>query len=104
MDLVDQLNHIFYPRAIAVVGASDNPKKVGFMCVKSLLEAGFSGKIYPVNPDLSELFGLKGYPSVTAIPGEVDLAIIAIPAQLTIPVVEDCVAKGVKGTMAWNWV
>jgi len=102
MDLIEQLNHIFYPRAIAVVGASDNSKKVGFMCVKSLLEAGFSGKIYPVNPDLSELFGLKVYPSVTAIPGEVDLAIIAIPAQLTIPVVEDCVAKGVKGTIMFT--
>lgn len=99
MDLVEQLNHVFYPRAIAIVGASDNPKKVGFMCVKSLLEAGFKGKVYPVNPDLSELFGLRAYPSVKAIAGEVDLAIIAIPAQLTTSVVEECVAKGVKGAI-----
>lgn len=99
MDLVEQLNYVFYPRAVAIVGASDNPRKVGFMCVKSLLAAGFKGKIYPVNPDLSELFGLRAYPSVKAIPGEVDLAIIAIPAQLTIPVVEECVDKGIKGTI-----
>ena len=47
MDLIEQLNHIFYPRAIAVVGASDNPKKVGFMCVKSLLEAGLVVRFIP---------------------------------------------------------
>lgn len=99
MDLVEQLNHIFYPRAVVVVGASANPDKVGFICVASLLEAGFRGRIYPVNPGLPELFGLRAYPSVTAIPGEVDLAIIVIPAQLTISAVKDCIAKGVKGAI-----
>jgi len=102
MDLIEQLNYVFYPRAIAVVGASDNPKKVGSMGIRSLLEAGFKGKIYPVNPALSELFGLKVYPSVKAIPGEVDLAVIAIPAQLTLPVVEECVAKGIKATIMFT--
>ena len=102
MDLVKQLNHIFNPRAIAVVGASDNPSKVGFMCVDSLLKAGFKGEIYPVNPNLSELFGLKVYPSVRAIPEEVDLAIITIPARQTISVLEECVAKGIKGTIMFT--
>ena len=102
MDLVEQLNHVFYPRAIAVVGASDNPRKVGSMGVRSLVEGGFEGKIYPVNPDLSELFGLKAYPSVKAIPGEVDLAVIAIPARLTIPVVEECIAKGIKAAIMFT--
>jgi len=99
MDLVKQLNHIFYPRTIAVIGASANPEKAGFMCIASLVEAGFRGKIYPVNPGLSELFGLKAYPSVQAIPGEVDLAVIAIPAELTISAIEECIGKGIKGAI-----
>ncbi|MDH5695524.1 MAG: CoA-binding protein [Dehalococcoidia bacterium] len=99
MDLVEQLDHIFSPRSIAVVGASVNPEKVGFMCVANLLEVGFGGRVYPVNPGLSELFGLRVYPSVTAIPGEVDLAIVAIPAELTVSTIEECIAKGIKGAV-----
>ncbi len=99
MDLVEQLDRIFHPRAIAIIGASASPEKVGAMCLRNLLEAGFRGKIYPVNPSLSELFGLRAYPSVRAIPGEIDLAIITIPARLTIPAIEECAAKGVKGAI-----
>lgn len=99
MDLMEQLNHIFYPKSVAVVGASANPEKAGFLCVKSLLEGGFRGRIYPVNPGLSELLGLKVYPSVQVIPGEVDLAIIAIPAELTISAIEECISKGIKGVI-----
>ena len=99
MDLVEQLNHIFYPRTIAVVGASTNPEKAGFMCLENLLEAGFRGKIYPVNPGLSEAFGLKAYSSVKDIPGEIDLAMVVIPAQLAMPVIEECIVKGIKGVI-----
>ncbi len=99
MDLVEQLDRIFYPRSVAVVGASANPEKVGFMCVGNLLEAGFGGRVYPVNPGLAQLFGLKAYPSVSAIPGEVDLAMVAIPAELTLSTIEECIAKGVKGAI-----
>jgi len=99
VNLVEQLNRIFYPRSVAVVGASANPEKIGFMCVSNLLEAGFGGKIYPVNPAIKELFGLEVYPSVAAIPGEVDLAMVVIPAELTLAAVEECVAKGVKGAI-----
>ncbi len=99
MNLVEQLDRIFYPRSVAVVGASANPEKMGFMCVGNLLEAGFGGKVYPVNPGISELFGLEVYPSVAAIPGEVDLAMVVIPAELTLSTIEECVAKGVKGAI-----
>ncbi len=102
MGLLDQLDHIFYPRTIAVVGASANPEKLGFMCMANLLEAGFKGRIYPVNPDLAELFGLRAYPSLRAIPGEVDLAIVTIPAELTVSAIEECVAKGVKGAIMFG--
>ena len=99
MDLVEQLDHIFYPRSVAVVGASANPEKMGFMCVGNLLEAGFGGRVYPVNPGLAQLFGLKAYSSVTAIPGEVDLAMVVIPAEFTLSTIEECIAKGVKGAI-----
>jgi acetyl-CoA synthetase (ADP-forming) len=99
MNLVEQLDRIFYPRSVAVVGASASPEKVGFMCVGNLLDAGFGGKVYPVNPGISELFGLEVYPSVAAIPGEVDLAMVAIPAELTLAAVEECIARGVKGAI-----
>jgi len=99
MDLVEQLNHIFYPRTIAVVGVSSDPKKIGAMCLRSLLDGGFKGKIYGVNPNLTELWGLKLYPSVSSIPDDVDLAIVVIPAEQTVPVVEECASKGVKGTI-----
>jgi len=62
MDLIEQLNHIFYPRAIAIVGASASPGKVGFMCMKSVVEGGFRGRIYPVNPSLAEVSGLRAFP------------------------------------------
>ncbi len=99
MDLMEQLDHIFSPKSIAVVGASANPEKVGFMCVGNLLEAGFGGRVYPVNPGLAQLFGLRAYPSVSAIPGEVDLAMVVIPAEFTPSTIEECVAKGVKGAI-----
>ena len=99
MDLVEQLDHIFLPRSVAVVGASANPEKVGFRVVNNLLEAGFRGRIYPVNPGLSQLFGLRAYPSVLAIPGEVDLAMVVIPAERTLSTIEECIAKGIKGAI-----
>ncbi|GAH69576.1 unnamed protein product, partial [marine sediment metagenome] len=57
MNLVKQLDRIFNPRSVAVVGASANPEKVGYMCVGNLLESGFKGRVYPVNPGLAQLFG-----------------------------------------------
>jgi len=99
MDLVAQLDCIFNPRAVAVIGASANPEKPGFMCMTSLVRDGFKGKIYPVNPGLSELFGLKAYPSILAIPEDIDLAVVVIPAEQTISVIEECIVKGIKGAI-----
>ncbi len=92
---------MFYPKTVAVIGASNTPNKVGFMCIQSLVKSGYKGKIYPVNHSLHDhdLLGFNVYPSVTAIPEEVDLAIVVIPARLTLPVIEECVAKGVKAAV-----
>jgi acetyltransferase len=63
------------------------------------VEAGFRGKVYPINPGLSELMGLTTYPSISALPGDVDLAIIAIPAELSVSVIEECISRGLKGAV-----
>lgn len=85
---------IFYPESIAVIGASINPKKVGYSVLRNLLS--FSGSLYPVNPSHGELFGRTAYPSVQDIPGPVDWAIVAVPARLVPGVIEECGRKGVR--------
>jgi acetate---CoA ligase (ADP-forming) len=75
------LDNFFNPRSIAVVGASRAPGKVGFEVIKNLVNGGFDGKIYPVNPKASDVFGIKCLPAVKDIPGAVDLAVIAIPPK-----------------------
>lgn len=87
---------IFYPKSHAVIGASASERKFGGRFLKTLLNFGYSGKVYPVNPQESEVLGLKCYPTVGDIPGEVDFASIAIPARTVPAVMEECLAKGVK--------
>lgn len=91
-----ELEPLFYPRSIAIIGATQNEQKLGYHWVKSLVRAGFNGNIYPVNPYEEEVLGLKIYPSITAIPGSVDYVIVSIPRELVPQVVEDCAVKGVK--------
>lgn len=84
---------IFYPRSIAVVGASRDECKIGSMWVKGLSSAGFRGPIYPVNPGGGEIFGLKIYRNLTDIPGPVDLVICCIPRTMVLDLLIDCGAK-----------
>ncbi|QSZ68203.1 CoA-binding protein [Methanofollis aquaemaris] len=81
------------PRTIAVVGASADPTKVGYAVMRNLL--GFDGRLCPVNPHREQVLGLPAYPSVGAVPGEVDLAVVAVRASLVPGVVRDCGEKGV---------
>ncbi len=99
MDLIQQLNHIFHPESIAIVGASANPDKLGYMCVSNLVKAGFGGRIYPINPTLSEVLGLRTYRSLEAVPDQIDLAIIVVPAHQTVSAVEGSVAHNAKGAV-----
>src|SRR5574341_2612272 len=91
-----ELSSIFEPKSIAVVGASNNEMKWGGRLLKNLL-SGFKGKIYPVNPKEILVLGVKAYSSVLDIPDEVEMAVITIPSQFVIPVVEECGRKGVRG-------
>ena len=90
----DLLDEMFHPKSIAVIGASSTNLERGW--VTRLLNFGYSGNLYPVNPKASEIAGLKAYPTIGDIPGAVDYAIFNIPARLAPQVMEDCIAKGVK--------
>jgi len=93
---VESIKAILYPRSIAIIGASRIPGTVGYSLVRCLIQSGFTGAIYPVNPNAEVVQSIKAYPTVLAIPGDVDLAIIAVPAKLVPRVTEECGQKGVK--------
>ena len=99
--LMVQLDAIFSPESIAVVGV---PKgmKTGKLFLMALLDQGFPGTIYPVHPEAEEIEGLKAYPTVSSIPGRVDLAIILVSHDRTLPVVRECAEKGVKGAVLFS--
>ena len=82
------LDAIFNPKSIAIVGASDNPGKLGFHVMKSLVQGGYPNSLFPVNPGKDELFGTRAYPSLLQVPEEVDLSIIVLPAELVAKTIE----------------
>lgn len=90
------LDSFFSPRGVAVVGASREKGKVGHDVLQNLIQYKYGGNIYPVNPKADEILGLKSYAAVSDIPGEVDLAVLVVPARYTVPVIEDCAKKKVK--------
>jgi acetyltransferase len=89
------LGQMFAPRAVAVVGASRDPDKVGYRVVENLLKGGFDGPIYPVNPTASQLLGIPAYPSLSEIDRPIDLAVIVLPASLVLSTLEACAARGI---------
>lgn len=90
------LRNFFQPSAVAVIGASKTPGKVGHSIVKNLIEVGYPGQIYPINPREKEIEGLKAYSSIMEVPGPVEMAVIAVPAARVLNVVEECGQKGVQ--------
>ena len=94
---VPQLNKIFNPNSIAIIGASDEEDSIGYILTKNLTESEFKGKTYPVNIHKQEILGLKAYTTVEKIPETVDLAIIATPAKTIPNIVEQCGKAGIKG-------
>ncbi|TCK21671.1 bifunctional GNAT family N-acetyltransferase/acetate--CoA ligase family protein [Pseudonocardia endophytica] len=88
--------NLLRPSSVAVIGASADETKIGHAVLTNLLRAGFSGPVYPVNPDARSVRGVRAYPSVIDIPDEVDLAVVAIPAAGIDDVMDDCLAKGVR--------
>ena len=93
------LDVFFNPASVAVVGASRDPLKVNYNLLVNLLGLKFTGRIYPINPSVQEIMGIKAYPKLTSIENEVELVICAVPAAATLDVIKDCVEKGVKGVV-----
>lgn len=90
------LKCLFEPRSVAIVGASRDELKSGGMFIKRMLEDGYAGKIYPINRRETEIMGLQCYKSVSEVPGEVDMAILAVPAAAILESMQDCARKKVK--------
>jgi len=91
------LDAIFNPGSVAVIGASDNPGKLGSHVMKSLTQGRYPGRIYPVNPGKDEIMGIKTYPSLTRVPDIIDLSIVVLPADQVPKIIKECHEKGVKG-------
>ncbi|HUM17711.1 MAG TPA: acetate--CoA ligase family protein [Candidatus Nitrosotalea sp.] len=96
------LSAVFRPRAIAVVGASDDPVKIGGRPLAFLLRHGYPGRVFPVNPARATVQGLRAFPSVAAIPEEVDLAIVVVPAERVEESLEAAAAKGIRAAIVFS--
>lgn len=94
-----ELDFIFRPRSIAVIGATNNPIKLGFQFVSYMKEQGYAGEIYPINPKGGEILGLKIYPSLDLVENEVDLVLILAAADTVPQIIRECAQKGVRGVI-----
>jgi len=96
---ITNFSAIFEPNSVAVIGASSNVEKIGYSILKNIIDAGFKGDIFPVNPRGGEILNLKAFPSVLQIQRDIDVVVIVVPAQIVPSVIEECVQKGVKGAI-----
>ncbi len=93
------LEHFFNPSSVAVVGASQSPGKIGYDILNNILQYGYAGAVYPINPNAQEILGRRAYPDLTSVPADIDLAIIALPAPAVLNVVEQCGKKKVDSVV-----
>jgi len=96
------LSKLFNPKSIAVVGASQFPEKVGAIALKNIIVSGYQGKVYPVNPNISNVGLLKFYPSLSSLPELPDLVVIAIPVNLVATILEECGLLGIKNVLIFS--
>ncbi|THD60910.1 MAG: CoA-binding protein [Bradyrhizobium sp.] len=98
-DIVRQMNRIMKPKSVAVIGASAETGKIGNSVMKNLINGGYKGEIYPIHPKADEIMGKKVYKSVKDVPGEVDIAVFAIPANFVAAALIECGEKKVVGAI-----
>jgi acetyl coenzyme A synthetase (ADP forming)-like protein len=98
-DIVRQMNRIMKPKSVAVIGASAENGKIGNSVMKNLINGGYKGEIYPIHPKADEIMGKKVYKSVKDVPGEVDIAVFAIPANFVAAALIECGEKKVVGAI-----
>lgn len=89
-------NQYFYPKSICVVGTSSKPKSLGYELTKSIKQYGYSGKLFLINPKSDEVLGYKCYPTIEAVPGKIDLAIIMVPKQFVEDSIKQLTEKGTR--------
>jgi acetyl coenzyme A synthetase (ADP forming)-like protein len=98
-EIVRAMNRIMRPDSVAVIGASSEDGKIGNSVMKNLINGGYKGNIYPINPKADEILGYKAYASVKDIPGEVDVAVFAIPAKFVAAALTECGEKKIPGAV-----
>ncbi|MEU6780794.1 acetate--CoA ligase family protein [Nonomuraea angiospora] len=98
-EILRQMTRIFKPRSVAVIGASAETGKIGNSVMRNLINGGYQGQIFPINPKADEIMGLTAYKSISDVPGDVDVAVFAIPAKFVAPALEETGRKGVAGAI-----
>lgn len=93
------LDNFFKPKSIAVIGASRTPGKVGYDILKNIIQYGFDGKVYPINPGVSEILGKKTFPTIIDVPENIDLAVVVVPAKNVLEVIEQCGKKKIDSAI-----
>ena len=96
------LDALFNPRSVAIIGASEDPTRIGGRPLRYLKESGFEGAIWPVNPRRDRVQGIEAHPSIAEVPGVVDVAVVAVPADRTIETIEACAERGVGAAVVFT--
>jgi acyl-CoA synthetase (NDP forming) len=101
--VTQELARIFKPRSVAVIGASSNPDKLGYLLIKGFVDLDFSGRLYPINRDTQQrILDLDVHASVKKIRDDIDLAVITLPPQAALPTVKECIEKEIKGIILFS--
>ncbi len=100
--MANSLEALLRPSAVAVIGASENPSRIGGRPIYSMLKGGFKGNLYPVNPNRQIVQGLKAYPNIASIPDNIDSAVISVPENISLDVIEECARAGVKSAVVFT--
>ncbi len=98
-EITASMNRIMRPRAVAVIGASNEDGKIGNSVMKNLINGGYQGEIYPINPKSDEVLGKRAYKSIKDVEADIDVAVFAVPAKFVAPALEECGEKGVAGAI-----
>ncbi|MBI5074171.1 MAG: acetate--CoA ligase family protein [Nitrospirae bacterium] len=93
------LDTLFYPKSVAVIGASQDSQKVGFAILNNLQKFGYQDKIFPINPKADQILGIKTYKSIFDVPEEIDLAVVSIPAAMVPDCIRDCIKRGIRSAV-----
>ncbi|MCX6295995.1 MAG: CoA-binding protein, partial [Bacteroidetes bacterium] len=94
-----ELDSLFKPKSIAIIGASSKDLSIGNVIIKNLVHFGYKGPIYPINPKEPEIRGIKAYPTIFDVPYDIDAAHVIIPSKFVPQIIEDCGKKGIKSVI-----